>query len=98
MSFLVRSPRKTSASSKSKTHPHLRARSKYDSRLFSTSFAVMPPISPTVIGKSGRFVLAATHSAVDVFPVQLESLGFRGHSDKKWIKLAHSRNTMQENN
>jgi hypothetical protein len=69
MSPFVLSPRKMSASSSNRTHPHLRARSKYDSSLSSISFGVAPPMSPHVIGNRGRPVLAATHSAVDVFPI-----------------------------
>lgn len=68
ISPLVRSPRNTSASSSRRTQPHFLAKSKYDSKFFSTSRAVVPPMSPHVIGNKGRFVFSATHSAVEVLP------------------------------
>src|SRR5262249_31557291 len=59
--------RNTSASSKSKTHLHLRAKLQNSFKFPSSSLGEVPR-SPQVIGRSGRFNWAATHSAVVVLP------------------------------
>jgi hypothetical protein len=82
-----------SASSRRRTHPHLCASWKLLSRLVSTSAAVSP-ISPHVIGKSGLFVVSATHSAVEVFPTPtLQSVSL---SHQRSFARARTRRAMQQ--